>query len=202
MDWIDPAAEIGTAEDVVAVDEAVARALYKFYVYMLFDFLGIPRYVGKGEGDRWEDHERGNDNNDMKNEFIKETKERLGEIPKIKIWENLSNEEAFIREVILIKIIGRYPNGPLTNMTDGGEGCRGFKPSVETIAKISQALSLAWADPVRRERWCDSLVASWADPDKRSNRIVAIKEAMVDPICRKKISDGRSAFFADPDNRE
>lgn len=32
-----------------------------FYVYVLFDWRGIPRYVGKGKGNRWLDHERKSD---------------------------------------------------------------------------------------------------------------------------------------------
>ena len=37
-----------------------------------------------------------------------------------------------------IKIIGRRNKklGPLVNMTDGGEGCSGCKPSVETMLKL------------------------------------------------------------------
>lgn len=57
-----------------------------YYVYILFDWLGIPRYVGKGKGRRWYKHERSTDTiNWMKNEFIEQTWMMLGEIPKIKI---------------------------------------------------------------------------------------------------------------------
>ena len=59
-----------------------------YYVYVLFDAFGVPRYVGKGKGNRWLIHERYTDpNNWMKNEFIEQTWIILGEIPKIKIQD-------------------------------------------------------------------------------------------------------------------
>lgn len=95
----------------------------RFYVYLLFDFLGQPRYVGKGTGDRWLHHERHTDPiNILKNSYVEQTTIVLGEVPKIKVQENLTEAEAFALEVALIKEIGRYPAGPLCNMTDGGDG--------------------------------------------------------------------------------
>jgi hypothetical protein len=96
-----------------------------FYVYVLFDWLGIPRYVGKGKGDRWLIHERRSDpSNQMKNEFIEQTWFILGEVPKVKIQENLTSAEACKLEIILIETIGRLDlsAGPLTNMSKGGDG--------------------------------------------------------------------------------
>ena len=101
------------------------RVLRVYYVYVLFDWLGIPRYVGKGRGSRWTDHERSTDpRNQAKNEFIERTWIVLGEIPKIKVREDLTEAAAFATETALIKAIGRLDlgTGPLTNMSDGGEG--------------------------------------------------------------------------------
>jgi hypothetical protein len=97
-----------------------------FYVYIIFDWRGAPRYVGKGKGTRWLHHEQLLDlNNRFKTGVIKRTIAVLGEVPKIKIRENLTEKEAFELEIILIKTIGRYPNGPLTNLTNGGDGVSG-----------------------------------------------------------------------------
>jgi len=97
-----------------------------YYVYILFDWRGIPRYVGKGKRYRWNQHETRSDPiNWMKNEFIEQTYIMLGEIPKIKVRENISNDEAIETEIALIKAIGRFPDGPLVNMTDGGDGIPG-----------------------------------------------------------------------------
>jgi hypothetical protein len=129
-----------------------------FYVYVLFDWLGIPRYVGKGRGDRWMNHEQRSDRvNWMKNEFIERTWIMFGEIPKVRIQESLSERDALYIETCLIKAIGRIDlrTGPLTNLTDGGDGCvelrpeararqHRFKPgqtySPERNAKISAAM--------------------------------------------------------------
>jgi hypothetical protein len=53
-----------------------------------------------------------------------------------KIYENLSTLEALEKEKIVIKIIGRGRNGPLTNLTDGGEGMDGYKHSKKAIKLI------------------------------------------------------------------
>jgi hypothetical protein len=100
-----------------------------YYVYVLFDHLGVPRYVGKGKGRRWLDHERKSDlHNWMKNEFVERTWTVLQDIPKVKIAQNISEQEALVIEIAFIRAIGRFPEGPLLNMTDGGEGFGKLSP--------------------------------------------------------------------------
>ena len=94
-----------------------------FYVYVLFDHIGIPRYVGKGKGDRIDHHEKlKGKHNRMKRAFIRRTLAMIGEVPKIKVRENLTERDAFDTEIALIAAIGRkdLKTGPLTNMSDGG----------------------------------------------------------------------------------
>lgn len=62
--------------------------------------------------------------------MINVTINELGEIPKIKIAENLTQEQASIIEIAWIQALGRHPDGPLTNRTGGGDGMR--NPSEET----------------------------------------------------------------------
>jgi hypothetical protein len=89
-----------------------------YYVYLLFDWLDVPRYVGKGKDNRWLKHEKTSDTiNLRKQEFIDMTIAVLGEVPKVKVWENLTEKTALRLERTLIHVIGRFPNGPLTNMT-------------------------------------------------------------------------------------
>lgn len=103
--------------------------LRHFYVYVLFDADAVVRYIGKGKGNRWLAHDKGNDkNNWRKNRFIKQALRKLGEVPKVKIREDLLETEAFEIEVVLIRAIGRFPNGPLYNLTDNRNG-----PSSERI---------------------------------------------------------------------
>lgn len=113
-----------------------------YYVYILFDWLGVPRYVGKGKGGtkRENIHEQSSDaSNWLKNEFIEQTWIMLEEIPKIIIKDEISEKEAFKLEAFLIKIIGRLDikTGPLTNMTNGGEGASGYRHTIKTLKKIS-----------------------------------------------------------------
>src|ERR1041385_369866 len=96
-----------------------------YYCYVLFDWLGTPRWIGKGKNNRMFHHERSSDyRNWLKNEFIEQTWLMLGDIPKVKIQENLTENEAFELEITFIRIIGRFDQnkGPLLNLTDGGEG--------------------------------------------------------------------------------
>jgi hypothetical protein len=89
------------------------------YIYALFDFYGIIKYVGKGTGNRWKAHQ--SDPRAYKT-FVTETIARLGEVPMVKIRENLTTIDALRLEEALIKAIGMYPVGPLVNKTTKGSG--------------------------------------------------------------------------------
>lgn len=112
-----------------------------YYVYTLFDWRGVPFYIGKGKGNRWLEHEKSSSpDNWLKNEIIEQTWIMLEEIPKIMVRENIPESEAIKTEITLIKAIGRIDRkaGPLTNMTDGGDGHS--NPSEESRKKVSEAL--------------------------------------------------------------
>ena len=105
-----------------------------YYVYMIFRMDGTPAYVGKGKGKRWLAHQ-----------YYKTSAPIVAfckahpDAPRVKIRENLTEEQAFHIEWALIAVIGRSPYGPLLNMTDGGEGVSGFKRSRESIEKSAAA---------------------------------------------------------------
>ena len=118
----------------------MTQSAMEYYVYILFDWKGLPFYVGKGKGDRWIKHEtQTKDVNVRKKRKIRKTLAFLGEIPKIKIQEGLTAKKALEYEILLISIIGRGLNGPLVNMTDGGDGFN--DPSGTVAAKISRTLT-------------------------------------------------------------
>jgi hypothetical protein len=119
-----------------------------FYVYLLFRDNGMPFYIGKGTGDRWNYHERDARNN---NQHCHENPHKINiirkmfengwtEVPKIKIANHLSHAKACEYEVEWIAALGRWPGGLLVNMTNGGEGAPGMKHSQATLDKRSAAL--------------------------------------------------------------
>src|SRR5579863_5633440 len=110
-----------------------------YYVYILFRWNGWPLYVGKGQGDRINEHltPKNLAKNLHRAKAIRKTLLFLGDVPRIKIAENLTQDEALDLERRLILAIGRYPDGPLVNATDGGDGPYNF--SDEVRRKISEA---------------------------------------------------------------
>jgi len=110
----------------------------QFYIYIYLDprklgkycysdicFLFEPFYVGKGKNERWKDN-RGR-SKIFKNK-INKIKESGLEPIVFKLYENLNENNSFILECQLIKLIGRKQlnNGTLINLTNGGEGGSGL----------------------------------------------------------------------------
>lgn len=129
----------------------------KYYIYILLDtrkpgnysynnysFDYEPFYVGKGCSNRVITHFyekslkiKSHKNNKIKN-IIKET----GNVPKYEIVLTTHNEEeAYKYETNFIKLIGRsdLKLGPLTNLTDGGDGTRGIIQTEQSNLKRSIA---------------------------------------------------------------
>jgi uncharacterized membrane protein len=116
-----------------------------FYVYALFDWLGRVFYIGKGKGYRAWHHKympKSNRNRYRRNILLK-TIRILGDCPVVIIRDGLIEAEAFAMETAFIKAIGRFPNGPLVNMTDGGEGSAGPRHiSDELRARMAETTRL------------------------------------------------------------
>jgi hypothetical protein len=102
------------------------------YKYGEYEFDYEPFYVGKGENNRINIHLNGyileNDPNKMKTNIIKKIiRETSNEPIRIFYKENMVEQDAFDLETLMIITIGRKDLGlgPLTNMTNGGEGLSG-----------------------------------------------------------------------------
>lgn len=128
------------------------------YSYGELKFDYEPFYIGKGHEERIDDHIREailieNKNVTInKNNFpgvnlykvnkILKIKEETGKDPiTLKIKFNLEEKESFSLEKLCIKAIGRYDLGlgPLTNLTDGGDGPSGAIMSEEAKKKMSES---------------------------------------------------------------
>jgi hypothetical protein len=115
------------------------------FIYGNLKFNFEPFYVGKGKGNRIKHHIWcKKDKNSHKNNKIKKIISS-GLFPEtLKIYENLNENDAFIKEIETIKIIGRYNkdtnSGSLVNLTDGGEGHSGLIQSEETKIKRVESL--------------------------------------------------------------
>lgn len=111
------------------------------YNNLNFSFLYEPFYIGKGHHNRMNVHlqeyklKRKNHMSNKINKILKS-----GNEPVIfKIYENLTEEEAFEKEIFLINTIGRKikKDGPLVNIVDGGEGVTGLIHKKDSRKKMS-----------------------------------------------------------------
>ena len=95
-------------------------------------------YVGKGTGRRYKQiSNRNKFFTDMYNSHDCDVR---------KIYENLTEAEAFQKEIETIRWYRENTNFRLTNQTDGGEGSSGWKPTQDFIDKQSK---------IHREQWQD-----------------------------------------------
>lgn len=98
-----------------------------YFVYEDLEFEYEPFYIGKGINNRINDSfKEGNYYNHQtyKSRRINSIIKNGGDVLRYKIYENLTNEESCLFEIQTIKKIGRknLNLGPLTNLTDGGDG--------------------------------------------------------------------------------
>lgn len=127
-----------------------------YYIYAYLDprkpashgFDYEPFYIGKGKNKSrrdvkhlWEARKtEGRSTNHRINRIRGILKDDMEPII-LRLFENLSHEDACNKEIELITTIGRkdLDNGPLLNLTDGGEGSIGRVHSDETRQKISDS---------------------------------------------------------------
>jgi len=97
------------------------KSLNNYYIYFHINPLkNEVFYVGKGKGNRAYDFKR-------RGQFYKDYISKYRNIVVDIIEENLTEQEAFEREIFYIKKIGRRDLGlgSLVNLTNGGEGVNG-----------------------------------------------------------------------------
>lgn len=109
----------------------------KYYVYEWYIIeTNEVFYVGKGTGNRYKSLKSRN------KFFIDMYKSHNCNVRKI--YENLTEEESFEKEIETIKFYREHTNYRLTNQTDGGEGTSGWQPSDEFRKKQSDIHKKQW----------------------------------------------------------
>lgn len=190
------------------------------YVYALFREDGItPFYIGMGLGYRWLCHERqATKVKSRKNDVILAMRAAgFSDIPKKKLAENLTREQAMAMEIELIAMYGRAPYGPLTNLTKGGDRIVDLHPEArarqiaslkaaskrpEVIERLTSAALLRNANPDYRKKTGAGIKAFWdaLTPDERAAKIQkagkrspevieAFRQRMLQPEFRAKINE-------------
>ncbi len=139
--------------------------MYKNYVYIYlnplkpgiftygkFSFEYEPFYIGKGVSNRFKVHiiQSKKDKNSLKLNTIRKIIKSGTNPIIIKLYENITDVSSLRMERYLIKLIGRrnLKLGPLSNLTNGGEGPSGQIISKETRNKISNKLKKQYANGI------------------------------------------------------
>jgi hypothetical protein len=119
------------------VDATIQQERCDFYVYVIFRPDGTPCYVGKGTGGRWKDHVKRSHNKALKAIHSASG----GDLPIVKVRNWITEKESFETEMRLIVAIGRanLGDGPLVNLTDGGDGVSGYIPTKKEIERRRRA---------------------------------------------------------------
>jgi hypothetical protein len=166
------------------------------YVYVLFRADGTPFYVGAGRKSRWADHEKHarwgiRPDLDRLNIIREMIQAGFKGIPKVKIAEGLTHQEARLREIALIAAIGRHPDGPLTNQTPGGDGYRD-QPAELRAKTIARNRARIWT-PEMRAKAAASLRGKKLSPETIAKMVATRKERGWSEERRAKIAAETSA---------
>jgi hypothetical protein len=191
-----------------------------FYVYIYRDPRpsknSQPVYVGKGTGDRDISHWSRGSHNKPFQDFISHLKQRGLIATCERVFETENEEEAFLKEIELIKLYGRrdLKVGTLFNRTDGGEGASGAirtkeereANSIDSLdkwqrpeyrAKVVTAQTIAQNTPEAKAVKSENSKALWQQqPDKMAT---SIKAARNTEESKAKTSAQAKAQWADPE---
>lgn len=189
------------AADTVSADGGESE----FYVYILYRPDGRPCYVGKGKRYRWKHHFYAATNRHLKSILAK-----YGDGIVVQRVEDLSDDEAYELEELLIFDIGRQcDGGPLANISTGGvAAASGTIADADRRKKQSDARQTWWAenrpeasanakiryqnDPAYRQQMCRAVEAARSAASV-AKRVVKLTGRKVSQVTRDKLSESAKA---------
>lgn len=88
------------------------------------------------------------------------------------LLEDLSYEEAKLKEIEFISLYGRHniSNGLLCNLTDGGDGSLGYKPTEEALLKISKTSKGRVKSKEQIDKWKQNMSFTKSEETKEKIR--------------------------------
>jgi hypothetical protein len=182
-----------------------------YYVY-LFVIDGIPRYIGKGQRDRYSEHirvVRRGTGKSMWYTFLKKSMSAGREIVVEIIADGLTSEQAKNVEIDLIAKHGRRAMGcgTLMNVSAGGDGIDSevakeihSRPGMKE--KIGRAISAAAARPEVKQLRMRSLKEAYANPEVIRRVSNAVRKALQRSEVKERHSNGVRSSWAKPEERE
>jgi hypothetical protein len=178
-----------------------------FYAYIYIDpSTGMPLYVGKGCRDRISTHLNNNNNNLRLNRKIKKM-QRVGLEPLITYIPTRDEKQAFEFERLLIAMWGRadLSDGPLYNLTNGGEGNAGRQVTESTRQKLRDSLTIGARtrgmhgrrhSAATRRRMSIVATGRKQTPEHTANHAAALMGRRDDPQSRRNKSRAATAAWA------
>lgn len=174
----------------------MATAFY-CYVYKDPSRNMEPFYVGKGKNKRAWDHLKRTKPSEMTHRIKKMIRNGVEPVIEFLCYDQ-DEEFIFLVEQEAIHKFGRKDlgKGPLLNLTDGGEGPIGFKPTPEMLANQSRIQKIAQRksydeDPGRKIRIKESNKQAWANEEllNRQSKQQTVYWSLPENVAKRKIAN-------------
>ncbi len=199
--------------------------MFCVYAYFRPD-SGEPFYIGKGTTRRARVHLNRSHNSAVNRVIAKLRRSNLE--PEVRVLFIGTDVECKCEEIRLIRHFGRrnLKQGPLLNMTDGGDGFLGKVFSRTELEALRTAAKRQWMDELSRSKKIEAIRRSWRHPTTRENRLKGavkggatlrrrfaaepearqrlsqqIKQAWTDPKFRERMSEATKTRMSNPETR-